>query len=439
MNLFGRLLIPLLVCVQLPGADPTTQLVTAAKKGDEDAIMGILRKKVGTAPSKELVETIVKIGVGAPNLNLYRATRKALAGIRAKESIKTLGDMAKSTKDYRVCVLAIDALADIPSPETVKYILPLLKKKDPRIAVSAAKTLGTKPHADSVEGLLESLPKADRIPGELSLAIRQSLYKLTDKNFRSYTDWEKWWKTVKATWKPPTEREIRGRTALSKVKPPGDFPRFFGMEIYSLKVVFVIDVSGSMTFADPQYGGQSRIQLVKEELIKVVRELRGATRFCVVAFSDRIRTQSKSLMGASRSNKAKANAWIGQLSAAGATWTQEALEKAFTFKDANTIVVLSDGAPAKGGGLTPTKPILEWVQHANRFRKATIHTISFPGANVPFMQELATGNKGSYRDVGSGKAALPAPEKKQAQKASSRFTLTRVRPWHSRHGSCPSS
>ncbi len=408
----GRfLLLVAVLCAQLSGADLSKKLLKAVAVQNEDAILEALAE-IGPEPSPSMVKALLQAGIHAPSMRIYKKIRTALGNISGKAALQTLGKMARTSRSLDARVLAIYALQDIHLPETIELLLPLLKEKDPQIAIRVAETLGKKPHRDAVTGLLEALPRADRVPGELSMTIRRSLYRLTNHNFRSHEDWEKWWRTVKATWKPPTEIEVLGRTAGVKIKPPGEFPTFFGVEIYSLKVVFVIDISGSMLKAAKEED-EPPIDLVKTELQKVIRSLRPQARFSIVAFNDRMRSFNDKLLPASPKTKINAVNFVGSLRPDGWTWTQEALDRAFSFKDANTIVLLSDGSPAKKEeGLLPTEPIIEWLQKANRFRQVTIHTIGFPGANVPFMQEIADTCKGTYREVGS-KSQLEPPQPKK--------------------------
>lgn len=385
------------LCSQVRGADLYRSLLAAAKDGDHDLVCNLL-SKAGTDPSEKVIKLAISIGIQTDFPQVYQCVRRALGKIRSEDSVKSLGKIAAKSKDLRSRILAIFALSDITLPSTIDHLIPLLKSKESRIAIEAVRMLETKPDKRVIQGLIESLSSADRNMGELSRALRLTLFRLTGKSFAGLSDWTKWWKIEKDQWVPPAEQKIKGRTALAKVNLPGEFPRFFGMEIVSLRVVFIIDVSGSMRQEEPDTG-QSRIDLVKGELNKAIKELRAKTFFSTIAFSSVIIPWDKKLLPASARNKVKAMSFVDRFQASGATWTKEALEKAFSYKHANTFVLLSDGAPAKAGQEVSTKEIIEWVTHTNRFRKATIHTIGFSGANIPFMKELAEKNNGTYREI----------------------------------------
>ncbi len=389
----------LLACPLVLGADLERRLVIAAKRGDMAKLHSLLGE-VGQAPSERMLLLLMKLGVETPSQQIFLGIQKVFARIRGTEALTTFNRVLAKKKDFRYRTLAVMALGDIPAVETINLLVPFLKDKDERIKLQVAKALGKKSHRDSIEGLISVLEEADKVPGEFSLTIRQALYRLTAMNLATAEDWEKWWKSVRGQWETGPIDSGRGRTAPGFVKPPGSFPRFFGVEIYSLKVLFVIDVSGSMTEL-AKHHNISRVQLVKNELVRLIRELRPETRFAIIAFNDEIMPHAKSLVLSTPRNKARAIRFVQRLTPNGFTWTHEALEKAFSYQNANTIVLLSDGCPCKRGHpAMPTKPILQWVSRVNRFRQVTIHSIGFPQAFVPFLRTLALDNGGTYRHAG---------------------------------------
>ena len=380
----------------LAGADLERRLIAAAKKGDEGELCALLGT-VGPAPGKTTLRLLLNLGIEVRSPAVYAAVRRALAGIRDQGALDALGESLRPGKDFRPRCLALFALGDIPLPATVGLLLPYLKDKDERVRIRVAEALGQKPYRESVVALLGVLPAADQVAGEYSLVVRRALFRLTGMNFAGAEDWSKWWKTMEATWQPDSSMVESGRTVTAGVKPPGTFPQFFGVEIYSLRVVFVIDISESMS--QPAKDLEiSRMDLVKEELERLVRELRPETRFSIIAFNDKVRAHSKRLVAATARNKAAAIKFVRELTPRGYTWTQEALQRAFEFTEANTVVLLSDGSPFKKGfPPIPTQPIVEWVSFVNRFRRATVHCVGFPQAFVPFLRTLAMDNGGMYR------------------------------------------
>jgi hypothetical protein len=387
------------------GAELEDRLAHAAQQGAFERIVALLGE-VGPSPSDRMVRLLLTLGVETPSGPVYAAVRKAFQAVRREDSFAVLAKVLATQKDFRYRAFAATILGENPAPATVGSLLPFLKDKDRRIALTVAGALGSKPHRDGVECLIGALAEADKVPGEFSLVIRRSLYRLTGMNLATASDWAKWWQTRKATWQPDVGESSASPTSPpADVRPPGTFPSFFGVEIYSLNVVFVIDISESMS--EPSRGSEKpKIDMVKEELIRLIHALRPETRFCVVAFNDTIAAHAKTLVPATPAEKARAVRFTRELIPRGFTWTQEALEKAFSYADANTMVFLSDGSPyKKNHAPIPTQPILDWVAQVNRFRQVTIHCVGFRDAFAPFIRTLAWDNGGTYVNAGASRPA----------------------------------
>ena len=187
-----------------------------------------------------------------------------------------------------------------------------------------------------------------------------------------------------------------------------DIPTFFGREITSKRVMFVLDVSGSMMEGSPP-----RINLVKEELKKVIEKLSSETKFNIIAFGSKVLVWSKKKMvQATDAAKKKAKKFVDSFEASGLTHTDEALKAAFAVKDVDTIYLLSDGAPYRaehGESLSISfiESILEWTAKANRFRRIRIHTLGFEeiaeqqGGQicVDFLKRLAKDSGGKFTNI----------------------------------------
>ncbi len=378
------------------GADVGKQLAAAAKSSDEARICALLAQ-VGAEPSKATVQVLLQLGAEHPSHKVYEAARQALAAVRGANAIEAIGKTLVQQKDSRLRTLALFALEDIPVESTVVHLAACLKDKELAVAMHAARALGRKPLKRAVTALVEIVPAADKASSEYSLIVRWSLYQLTGQNIRVAQDWAKWWAKEQEVWEPGLADSGKGRTWRG-FKPPVALPRFFGVEVQSVRVVFVIDISGSME-EPAEYLNMSRMELVKQELVRTIEDLRPETRFTVIAFNSKVVTMWPSLYAATPPNMEKAVKWVHGLAPRSTTWTQEALEAAFAVKEANAIVLLSDGSPCKGAGLLPTQPILDWVERANRFRKVAVHTVGFRMAFLPFLRSLARQNGGTYRNA----------------------------------------
>ena len=187
-----------------------------------------------------------------------------------------------------------------------------------------------------------------------------------------------------------------------------DAPTFFGSEITSKRVIFILDVSGSMAEGSPP-----RIELVKKELKSVIEKLSPAVKFNIIAFGSKVLVWSrKKMVKATDAAKKKAKKFVDSFEASGLTHTDEALKAAFAVEDVDTIYLLSDGAPYRaehGESLSISfiESILEWTAKANRFRRIRIHTLGFEeiagqqGGQicVDFLKRLAEDSGGRFTNI----------------------------------------
>lgn len=144
---------------------------------------------------------------------------------------------------------------------------------------------------------------------------------------------------------------------------PATDERFEGIALTGRRVVFLVDMSGSMELVDERTPDPQKWAGVRETLAKLMRSLPNLERYQVVLFSDRItylfgndglwlvydpKTTVEQVLQAMAAVKPK-----------GATNMYEALQAAFRFRalGMDTIYVLSDGLPNVGPGLTQEQMI----------------------------------------------------------------------------------
>jgi hypothetical protein len=201
--------------------------------------------------------------------------------------------------------------------------------------------------------------------------------------------WSVWWKKHKEDFRFPPP----GDEPLSTDAVPGT-PSYYGLSIHAKRIVFVIDVSGSMR--------GPRLEAAQRELTRTIDKLPEATSLSLVAFSDRTVVWRKTLARATPQTKQAAQRFVYLLRAEGRTAASDALEAAFRF-DTEAIYFLSDGEP-NAGKLPRPEAILATVPRLNRVRRVSIYTIGIlpgePGGPLDFfMKTLAEEDFGSYRRV----------------------------------------
>ena len=174
----------------------------------------------------------------------------------------------------------------------------------------------------------------------------------------------------------------------------GESGNYYEMPIFAERMVFVLDISGSM-------GGQ-RIAAAKRELLLAIAGLRESCQFGIVVFNDRASAWQRQLVPADDRNKQAAKTFVDSLGVGGSTASYSALDLAFTF-DTEAIYFLSDGAPTTGNLVAPVD-IVNAVTATNKVRRISLYTIGvgagFPGSPLDtFLKTLAEQNLGTYRRV----------------------------------------
>ncbi len=375
-----------------------------------------------------------------------------------------------SDRDWNVRRLAVNALAAGGKPEAVPMLLPLCKDKEvavrcaafeglslmdadqvrgPAVAAlqesswlvraSAIGALGHVRHTESVGPLIVQLGKEE---GRLRADVSAALENLTGRKFGQRLElWERFWGNYKDRYQIPTDEEMAALRAKQaehqEMYRPSGAIAFHGVDTPSRRVLFVIDVSGSMEnevvdkeqFADGDYPSFSRMDIVKTELERTIEGLESYVEFNILAFATEVRPWKKRLTKANVLNKASAMdfakklepiggsskqelASVGLVGAAnlgaGKTNTYAALAAALGLDakkpkgyetELDTVFFLSDGKPTTGR-FTDRDDILNEIRKANELRKIVIHTIALGQFEKGFMRRLAEENGGVFVDLG---------------------------------------
>lgn len=141
--------------------------------------------------------------------------------------------------------------------------------------------------------------------------------------------------------------------------PPEDPPTIYNKEIVSesASIIYVIDISGSMSLDDGSYttpDGQTakgnRLDRAKAQVIKSIRSLPKNFKFNVFSFDCMPYNWRITVVPADDKNKEFAYSWVQALQPQGATGTGPAVSLALFDKNNKLVVLLTDGAPNCGAG-----------------------------------------------------------------------------------------
>jgi Mg-chelatase subunit ChlD len=199
--------------------------------------------------------------------------------------------------------------------------------------------------------------------------------------------WAEWWRSAGDTFRFPASIDLRS----ARMAADADVATYYDIPLYAERLVFVIDVSGSM--AEP------RMESAKSELVQAILGLPDTAEFTIVAFSDAAAPWRRVPVPADEANKRAAVRFVAGLVPGGRTASFDALEAAFSF-DVEAVYFLSDGEPTRGRLVDPDA-ITRFVTAANRGRRVSVYTIGImPEPRLAaFLDVLAADNFGLYRQI----------------------------------------
>jgi septal ring factor EnvC (AmiA/AmiB activator) len=135
--------------------------------------------------------------------------------------------------------------------------------------------------------------------------------------------------------------------------------RFAGITLTGRRVVFLVDMSGSMKLVDESTPAPEKWVAVRETLARVLRSLPAVEKFQVIAFAERVQyplgQDGRWLDYDPATSADRAVEALAKIEPNGGTNMYDGLHGAFSFRERglDTIYLLSDGLPNLGEGLTP--------------------------------------------------------------------------------------
>jgi len=270
--------------------------------------------------------------------------------------------------------------------------------------------------ARAIPALIDRL---DVEEGRLRTDVDQALQRLTGRNFHGNVPlWRAFWDEHGEGF------EVPEATAVDDGEAEGAGLTFFGIRTESERVLFVLDVSGSMAFStDPRVDGRNprdpsnyprgdeidRMSVARADLTKALTGLEDGGLFNLVLYASDVWTWQDELVEMEDEVRAEVVEFIRSLEPGGGTniygalWVafgligvESAAEGEWTEPTVDTIYFLSDGQ-ASVGLTTKTDEILAFVQDRNRTAGVVIHTIGLGGGHdAVLLRRLAEENGGLY-------------------------------------------
>lgn len=371
--------------------------------GDKDLDVVVnAAKTIAQRGQKESIDKLTKMIGKGKERNAMRAALDALTVLRRGDAA-WIDDLIGLTKhdDPEVRNLALQALGETKEKKALEKLVAALSDENWSVRLAALDALEHLKMKEAIGPIIERMAKEEgRMLQEFSLA----LWRLTGQGFQENAKgWDSWWKGVADRFEFLTEEQLNqvktGEEEYRLKQTTRVEQKFFGIRIISHRVIFIIDVSGSMQeLLNSEYEGktaQPRMEVAKRELERCVMGLDTSAFFNIVTFSSDVdRWVDGTLSVANEKNRSAAKEYVGKLMAAGGTNLYGAVKDAFRDLDVDTIFILSDGEPSVGEETDPTV-IREHVKAWNEHRGIQINTIAV-GGQFQVLEWLAGDSGGTH-------------------------------------------
>jgi len=303
---------------------------------------------------------------------------KALSLAEHKKSIER-GAAAISLGEIRTpgAMVALHALLDDP-----EYSV----RAEALLAVAAAR------RPSSIPVLIKRL---DKLSGTERVRTATELRLLTGEDHGAATGrWSKWWADSEDGFEMPAPEDARQADSERDERRASNSTqsRFYGLDVSSERVCFVVDLSGSMNFRAKS--GKTRLEILKSELDRFLEAYPSGRLFNLIFFGNDAEKWRSELTLMNDKARSEARAHVRSLDAPGATAIYNGLKAAFEDQRVDTIYLLTDGGPS-GGELDDIDEIIAEVRRWNSLRHLVIHSVAV-GRKSPLLQTLAADSNGRY-------------------------------------------
>ena len=324
-----------------------------------------------------------------------------LTDAEAREELFALA----ASSDAATRMGAAAALVEVRTLHAVELLHGLLTDREWPVRAEAIAQMARLRDRSSIPLLIARLGEEN---GRLRQDLLGALRLITAIDMGEYAEtWQRWWNGEGADFEVPSAAEIEEaeihRKKLEKDRGRTEAATFYGVEVFSERVCFVLDVSGSMRLnagknVDPE-GPQdptkpSRMDVAKQELAKIVREFPDGKLFNLIFFESEVRSLSRKLVKMKKSVRQKSLRFIREQYSLGSTALYPAMKLAFSDPLVDTIYLISDGAPTEGE-ITDIVEIRAEVRRWNGARHVRIHGITI-GQDSDLLRWLCEDTGGTY-------------------------------------------
>jgi len=383
--------------------------LAACGKAAREALIGILDdrhaavRRVGVAALGELgdesLSPLVSERLDDSDGLVRAAACEALGALQGPRAAGAAAATLRGDRAFEGRVAGAQVLALAPSVANATHLSFGLKDRSWSVRLAAARALATYwSDADSARAavghLVVALEREER--SRLRGAMADALRDLTGIDFGPEpARWKAWFDEVQERMELPGKRPRRRAARRGTTQS-----HLLDLPIESDHVCFVIDNSHSMN--DPIRFGVKRTKqdTLLDAFERVVNRLPQGSRMNLIPFGTEPMPYKRALFPATRSSRRAAFRFLSKKVPDGRTNLYDALVLALADPSADTIVLVTDGAPSEGRYKT-RRPILAGIARLNRYRGARIHTVEVGSKNTSsrwrgFMEQIARAAGGHY-------------------------------------------
>ncbi|MBI4881325.1 MAG: HEAT repeat domain-containing protein [Planctomycetes bacterium] len=288
-------------------------------------------------------------------------------------------------RDWRVRAAAADALGGAAAEDAVAPLIErLAEEKVWQVRVACLEALGRSRRVAAIDFLIGAL---DGLAGREHRAARQALARLAGCDAgESGEAWRQWRADHSSGFEPPPP----SLAEWTELDPLADKYAFYGIAVDSERVVFVLDVSGSMQ--------GEKLLVLKQELGNVIEHLPEAALFNMIFFESQARCWRERMERLTKKNRVAALDAVRYLDAEGGTNLWGAMQAALADERTDSIYLLSDGQPTVGE-IIALPAICARLAERNRHQRVAIHVVLI-GYQSEVLERLARESGGSYVERG---------------------------------------
>ena len=419
---------PILASIAKLNTDASLAYLTKEYGDADPEIASRVGAAILLAEQKKAVSTVTRgfdrVGNWTPGAKVR--VLDALARSKSEDGLAFVVRHATNGSDA-LRLLALGSLTLRPDdPKAVQTLVAAAKDRSLAVRRAAARALRTAKSKSVISPLIDRLAKES--DPQLRIDVAQLLVDLTGQNMGLVAeDWKKWWEDAESGFAFGAKPAGSTRVVTPKLS-------YFGIEVSSKRIAFVVDVSQSMLEAPGASGqgwgrrgrggaggpgggpgggeakeGERKFDHLKEELTALLKKLPEDSLVNIIPFSNAPQPWKKELHSLKGSGRDEVIAFIRGLTTSFGTNIYDSLELALKDDRVDTIYMLTDGEPY-GGKYTASADIVREISALNRVRNVKIHCVGF-GPEAAYLKDLSDGNGGDFRSIGGEPKPAAPPQK----------------------------